>query len=79
MNNSRILKIKNAKLSGYYFYMNLNICGDFQICIGVPLIVYIEKEDVGVAKHQKKIWIKTTNTSKKSLNPTLKTKEKGGS
>ena len=51
MNNSRILKINNAKLSGYYFYMNLNICGDFQICIGVPLIAYIEKEDVGVAKH----------------------------
>ena len=30
--------IKNAKLSGYYFYMNLNICGDFQICNNVPLI-----------------------------------------
>ena len=29
--------IKNAKLSGYYFYMNLNIQGDFQICISVPL------------------------------------------
>ena len=29
--------IKNAKLSGYYFYMNLNIWGDFQICITVPL------------------------------------------
>ena len=29
--------IKNAKPSGYYFYMNLNIWGDFQICISVPL------------------------------------------
>ena len=29
--------IKNAKFSGYYFDMNLNIWGDFQICIGVPL------------------------------------------
>ena len=37
VNNSRILKIKNAKFSGYHFYMNLNIYGDFQICIGVPL------------------------------------------
>ena len=37
MNNSRILIIKNAKPSGYYFYMNLNIWGDFQICISVPL------------------------------------------
>ena len=29
--------IKNAKFSGYYFDMNLNIWGDFQICISVPL------------------------------------------
>ena len=34
---SRILTIKNAKLSGYHFYMNLNVWGDFQICISVPL------------------------------------------
>ena len=25
VNNSRILMIENAKLSGYYFYINLNI------------------------------------------------------
>ena len=37
VNNSRILTIKNAKLSGYYFYINLNILGDFQICVSVPL------------------------------------------
>ena len=36
-NNSRIVTIKNGKFSGYYFYMNLNIWGDFQICISVPL------------------------------------------
>ena len=35
-NNSRILKIKNAKFSGY-FYMNKNIWRDFQICISIPL------------------------------------------
>ena len=29
--------MKNAKPSGYYFYMNLNIWGDFQIRISVPL------------------------------------------
>ena len=29
--------IKNAKFSGYYFYMNSNIWWDFQICISVPL------------------------------------------
>ena len=29
--------IENAKLSQYYFYMTLNILGDFQICISVPL------------------------------------------
>ena len=32
--------IKNAKPSGYYFYMNLNIWGDFQICISVPLSLH---------------------------------------
>ena len=29
VNNSRILTIKNRKFLGYYFYMNLNIWGDF--------------------------------------------------
>ena len=28
---------KNAKILWYYFYMNLNIWGDFQFCISVPL------------------------------------------
>ena len=37
-NNSRIVRIKNAKFSGYCFYMNKNIHGDFQICISVPLM-----------------------------------------
>ena len=35
--NSRIPMINNAKFSGYYFYMNMNIYGDFRICIRVPL------------------------------------------
>ena len=30
-NNSRILRIKNANFSEFYFYMNTNIKGDFQI------------------------------------------------
>ena len=38
VNNSRVLTIKNAKFSGYYVYMNLNIWEDFQICISVPLM-----------------------------------------
>ena len=38
VNNSRILTIKNAKFSGFYFYMNFNIWEDFQICIGIPLM-----------------------------------------
>ena len=37
MNNSRILTTKNAKFSGYYFNVNLNIWGDFQFCTSVPL------------------------------------------
>ena len=32
-NSSSILRIKNAKFSGYCFYMNVNILGDFQTCI----------------------------------------------
>ena len=35
--NSSILRIKKATFSGYCFYMNTNILGDFQICISVPL------------------------------------------
>ena len=34
-NNSITFRIKNAKFSGYYFYMKKY--GDFQICISVPL------------------------------------------
>ena len=37
-NNSRIPKIKKVKFSGYCFFMNPNISGDFQICISLPLI-----------------------------------------
>ena len=37
VDNSRILKSKNAKLSGYYFGINQNIYRDFQIHISVPL------------------------------------------
>ena len=29
--------IENEKFSGYYFYINLNIQADFQICISVTL------------------------------------------
>ena len=29
VNNSRIFTIKNVLFSGYYFYINLNIWGDF--------------------------------------------------
>ena len=46
MNNPTILIIKNAKFSGYYFYMNLNIKGDFHICMSVPLIFdYLKNEN----------------------------------
>ena len=42
-NNWRILRSENAKFSGYCFYMNTNIQGDFQICISVPLIASHEQ------------------------------------
>ena len=31
-----LVRIKNPKLSGYCFYVNTKILGDFQICISVP-------------------------------------------
>ena len=34
---SRILRNKNAKFSGYCFYLKANIYWDFEICISVPL------------------------------------------
>ena len=37
VNNSKILRIMNAKFSGYCFYKNAIIQGDFQICISLPL------------------------------------------
>ena len=37
VNNSIILRTNNAKFSEYYFHLNTNIYGDFQICISVPL------------------------------------------
>ena len=37
MDNWRILRNQNAKISGY-FYVNTNIWGDFKGCISVPLI-----------------------------------------
>ena len=40
VNNLRIFTIKNAKFSGFYYYMNLNIWGDFQLCISVPLSIF---------------------------------------
>ena len=36
-NISRIFRDKNAKFSGYCFYINTKIYGDFQICINIPL------------------------------------------
>ena len=36
VNNSIILRIKNAKFSGCCIYMNTNIKGNFQVCISVP-------------------------------------------
>ena len=40
VNNWRILRIENAKFSGYCFNMNSNIHCNFQMCISVPLEKY---------------------------------------
>ena len=41
-NKSRIRRIWNAKFSGYCFYMNANIFGDFQIYISVTLSIIVQ-------------------------------------
>ena len=34
------IQTKNAKFSEHYFYLNTNMCGNFQICISVPLTIF---------------------------------------
>ena len=53
VNNSKILRIQNAKFSGYCFYMNTKKWRDFQICtfkacgkdtrVGSNVLTYHEK------------------------------------
>ena len=43
--------IKKAKFSGYCFYMNTNLQGDFRICISVPV-----KEFLVLKKKKKNIY-----------------------
>ena len=50
-NNSRILTIKNAKFSGYCFYINTNLLGDFQICISVPLRDFLKLQCEAFSKN----------------------------
>ena len=51
VNNSRIIVIKKAKLSGYYPYMKMKMQVDFQICISVPLKVTLR-----FTCSERKIW-----------------------
>ena len=46
VNNSRILRIQNEKFSGYHFYMNTTKYRDFQICISVPLIFFMDDKQL---------------------------------
>ena len=46
--------IENAKFLGYYFYINLNIRTDFQICIGVPLRTSSLQNTSGLLNHIKR-------------------------
>ena len=48
----RILRIKNAKFSGYCFYRNTNVYWDFQICISVPLILLVVKKHIAASCHR---------------------------
>ena len=46
VNNSRILRIQNGKFSGYHFYMSTTKYRDFQICISVPLIFFMDDKQL---------------------------------
>ena len=43
-NNLRFYRIKNAKFSGSCFCLNINIYGNFQVCITVSLNKHIIKK-----------------------------------
>ena len=58
LNNCRILRIKNAKFLEYYFYMNTNIQGDFQICISIPFSQMRKFERFWILQNQAFIFIK---------------------
>ena len=49
-NNSRIIRIQNAKCPRYQFYMNTNIWKNFQICISVPLRNIKQLEGRGISQ-----------------------------
>ena len=56
VNYLKILTIKNAKFSGYCFYLNIKILEDFHICISVPLIrLFSEKKFNGLYPKEKNI------------------------
>ena len=63
-NKLRILRIQNTKFSGYYFYMNANIQGDFQICISVPLIELSNL--ITITQWNYKVLVDCVNISKRS-------------
>ena len=50
VNNSRIIRIQNAKCIGYQFYINTNIWRNFQICISVPLRNIKQLEGRGISQ-----------------------------
>ena len=52
-NNSRKLKVKNVKSSGYCFYMDSNIYWYFQICINVPLKERFNKMEIEMDSENK--------------------------
>ena len=60
LNNSRGRRIKNAKFSVHYFYMNTNIYGHFQICISVPLIRFLSYKKLSAEVCFNQFWILNT-------------------
>ena len=57
MNNLRILRTKNTKFSGYYFYLDTNIWGDFQICSTFKYLHYLWSHYSKVSKIYGRIFL----------------------
>ena len=66
MNYSEIIRIKNAKFSGYYFYLKANIWGNFEISktLKFETLKCVLRKEMEMIKTQNKKQLKSKRTLK---------------